>query len=239
MKPKKLFLLTCRIGASGLNGSSRCGEVERVDDFVIHIPGKHPKIQHRVPIITHSVHSVQRTWYMTFKVSTRIRTKPPQFEKKSVTPRKYRVIYRGPAFSGSYDLAPRPQPSPSPPHLLSVSSTGDTQENWENETTCWRERGEGEARSWIIRLQESLVLFKDVLLMNYACNRNSFEVEPRFASASKQWQRISVTWNRSKTQQFSSSVADPDLSFCRIRTRKDWITRQNSIFWQKCSVADR
>jgi hypothetical protein len=31
-------------------------------------------------------------------------------------------------------------PPPPPP---SVSLTGDTQEDWETETTCWRERGEG------------------------------------------------------------------------------------------------
>ncbi len=33
---------------------------------------------------------------------------------------------------------------PSPPHP-SVSSTGDTQEDWERETTCWRETG---GRGW-------------------------------------------------------------------------------------------
>ncbi len=45
----EVILLACGIGASGLYGGSRCGEVERVDDFVIHIPGKHTKIQYRVP----------------------------------------------------------------------------------------------------------------------------------------------------------------------------------------------
>ncbi len=40
------------------------------------------------------------------------------------------------AFLPSYNLAP-------PPPLLSVSYTGDTQEDLERETTCWPERGEG------------------------------------------------------------------------------------------------
>ncbi len=56
------------------------------------------------------------------------------------------------AFSLSYDSAPRPPPPP-------VSSTSDTQEGWERETTCSRERG-GWARSRIIRPQEGLVIYK-------------------------------------------------------------------------------
>ncbi len=47
------------------------------------------------------------------------------------------------AFSRSYGLAPRP---PTPPPLPSVSSNGDTQEDWERETTCWGERVEGGGR---------------------------------------------------------------------------------------------
>ncbi len=43
------------------------------------------------------------------------------------------------AFSPSYDLAPTPPIHPPP--LPSGSSAGDTQEDWERETTCWRERG--------------------------------------------------------------------------------------------------
>jgi hypothetical protein len=43
------------------------------------------------------------------------------------------------ALSVSYDLAPRPPPPP----LSSVSSTGDTLEDYERETTCCWERGEG------------------------------------------------------------------------------------------------
>ncbi len=47
-------------------------------------------------------------------------------------------------FPRSYDLAPRP---PSPPPLPSVSSTDDTQEDWERETTCKDgRRGEGDGR---------------------------------------------------------------------------------------------
>ncbi len=44
----------------------------------------------------------------------------------------------GKAFFQSYDLAPRPPPSPPP-----VSSTGNTQEDWERETSYWRESGKG------------------------------------------------------------------------------------------------
>ncbi len=48
----------------------------------------------------------------------------------------------GKAFSWSYDLAPRLPPSAGPfPPLRSVSTTGDTKEDCERETTCWRERG--------------------------------------------------------------------------------------------------
>jgi hypothetical protein len=51
--------------------------------------------------------------------------------------------------------------SSTPFPLPSVSSTGDTQEDWERETTCWRDEGElGWARSRIIRLRESLLLYK-------------------------------------------------------------------------------
>jgi hypothetical protein len=50
------------------------------------------------------------------------------------------------AFSQSCDLAPPPPPFPS------VSLTGNTQEDWERETTCLRERGWG--RSQIIRRGE-------------------------------------------------------------------------------------
>jgi hypothetical protein len=43
-----------------------------------------------------------------------------------------------------------------------LPSEGDTQKDWERETTCWRQRGVGLgcARSRIIRPQESLVLYK-------------------------------------------------------------------------------
>ncbi len=47
----------------------------------------------------------------------------------------------GHAFFRSYDLAPPP------PSLPSVRWTGNTQEDWERETTCWRKkRGEGGGR---------------------------------------------------------------------------------------------
>ncbi len=47
--------------------------------------------------------------------------------------------YRELGFLPSYDLAP---PPPIPP-LPSVSSIGDTEEDLERVTTCWKDRGEG------------------------------------------------------------------------------------------------
>ncbi len=62
----------------------------------------------------------------------------------------------GLTFSLSYVLAPTP-----PQPLPSVSSTDDTQEDWQRVNTCRREREwKGWARSRIMRPQESLVLYK-------------------------------------------------------------------------------
>ncbi len=71
--------------------------------------------------------------------------------------REYWMIYRGPGFLAvSWLLA-----CPLPP-LLSLSTTGNAQNDWDRETTFWRERGGGEwlARSRTIRPQESLILYK-------------------------------------------------------------------------------
>ncbi len=56
--------------------------------------------------------------------------------------KEYWMIYRGPGFLAVKWFASSPAPPP-PNSLPSVSSTGDTQEDWERETTCWRERGGG------------------------------------------------------------------------------------------------
>ncbi len=40
-------------------------------------------------------------------------------------------------------FSPGLAPPLSPPPFLSVSSIGDTQEDWERDATCWREGGEG------------------------------------------------------------------------------------------------
>ncbi len=50
---------------------------------------------------------------------------------------------KGQSFSRSHDLAPCPPP---PPPLPSVSSTGDTKEDWGRETSCLWEREEGGRR---------------------------------------------------------------------------------------------
>ncbi len=66
---------------------------------------------------------------------------------------KYWMVYRRPGF---FDVA---WFGSSPRLLLSVNSTGDTQEAWERETTCWRMRGERVGKEpKIIGRQESLVL---------------------------------------------------------------------------------
>jgi hypothetical protein len=71
----------------------------------------------------------------------------------SVNPTEYWIIYRGLGFLAA--VVPRPPP------LSSMSLTGDTQEDWVRETSCWREReGRGWARSQIIWPQESLVTLK-------------------------------------------------------------------------------
>ncbi len=73
-------------------------------------------------------------------------------------PESMEWFLEGQAFSRSYDLAPSPPPAF--PLSPSASSTGDTQEDWERETTWWRERGRrGWARSRIIRSRENLVVF--------------------------------------------------------------------------------
>ncbi len=67
-------------------------------------------------------------------------------------------IIEGYAFPRSYDLPPRPPPPPFSRHK--ARHTGDTQEDCERETTCWRERREGigEEPKRIIRPPESLVI---------------------------------------------------------------------------------
>ncbi len=94
---------------------------------------------------------------------------------------EYWMIYRGPGFLAVVwfdDLAP-PLP-PAPPVLCPwESSSGDTQEDWERETTCWREGrgvvlyksfntlwGEGRVHIWhygvcFCRLSEALFLVPD------------------------------------------------------------------------------
>ncbi len=52
-----------------------------------------------------------------------------------INPKSIEWFREDQAFSPSYDLAPPPPPLPS------VSSTGDILEEYERETTCWRERG--------------------------------------------------------------------------------------------------
>jgi hypothetical protein len=75
----------------------------------------------------------------------------PNFVKK-IIPRTIKQ-----ASMQSYDSAPRPPSSPPPSFWTGVSVT---QEVWERETICWREKGEGVGRSRIIRPQVSLVFYK-------------------------------------------------------------------------------
>ncbi len=55
----------------------------------------------------------------------------------SISAESIRLFTDDQAFSPSYGLAPHPPYPPSPANKLD----GDTQEDWERETVCWRERG--------------------------------------------------------------------------------------------------
>ncbi len=69
--------------------------------------------------------------------------------------REYRMIYKGPGFPAVIWFSSSPIPSPLSP-VSNLCRRSDTQEDWERETTCWREggRGVGEEPN-----QESLVLY--------------------------------------------------------------------------------
>ncbi len=73
-------------------------------------------------------------------LTTERKKKMDPYESGFSTLMKFEWFIEDQALSRSYDLAPRRPPTPPP--LPSVSWTGDTQEDWERETTCLRERGE-------------------------------------------------------------------------------------------------
>ncbi len=76
--------------------------------------------------------------------------------------REYWMVYRRPGFlSAAVWFAPPPS---LPPlfRLPSESSTGDTPEDWERETTCWRKRGVGGGIGQMKRPQESLLRYISV-----------------------------------------------------------------------------
>jgi hypothetical protein len=60
--------------------------------------------------------------------------------RRGCAPERIEWIIKDQAFSASYDFAPPPLPHPP---LPSVSSTGNTLEDWETETAWWQERGWG------------------------------------------------------------------------------------------------
>ncbi len=62
--------------------------------------------------------------------------------------REYWMVFRGPGFLAVKWLSSSPTPFPP---LPSVRSTGDTQEDWEIETSFWRDRREsGEELNWTL-----------------------------------------------------------------------------------------
>ncbi len=73
-------------------------------------------------------------WYLWFPF---LFTIPRRRAQHMATAESIEWFIDGQAFSPSYDLAPLLNPSPLPSENL----TSDTQEDWERETTCRRERG--------------------------------------------------------------------------------------------------
>jgi hypothetical protein len=106
----------------------------------------------------------------------------------------------------------RPHPLHPPPP--SVSSTCDTQEDWERETTCWWERGEG--RSQIIWRRISLVLY------------NSFNTLCCRCSASKM--RKGLRWSSVADPLHFGVDPDPDMD-PRIHA---WILLFSSLTFPRC-----
>ncbi len=95
-------------------------------------------------------------------------------KNRLVWPESIAWIIEVQAFSRSYDfnfisLLAHPLPT--------VSSTGNTQEEWERQIASWRDGtwGRGWGRSRILRQQESLVLH---LSLNTLCGRQTTEYKP-------------------------------------------------------------
>jgi hypothetical protein len=84
------------------------------------------------------------------------------------------MYYRRPGFLAVVRLT-----SQHPPSLPSASSTGDTQGDFERETTCGRESGrEGWGKGQIIRRRESLVLYNRLNALWYHPPYSEFLTPP-------------------------------------------------------------
>ncbi len=110
--------------------------------------------------------------------------------------REYGMIHRGPGF-----LVSRHRMIwllPLPPHLPSVSSTGDAQEHWARETNCWREKGGGTSKrgekAW------SSINHSILSVHNAPVRRDSllryFYIFKRFTK----WNPILATWDRTGSE---------------------------------------
>jgi hypothetical protein len=101
------------------------------------------------------------------------------------------MMYRGPDFLVVIWFVSSPPPPPLP--LRSVSSTGDTQWDWEGETTCWEERGKGVGEEPIIRPQKAWSYINHSILSEI--ERDDWNVE------NVQWMSLTeVLGNGSKVQ---------------------------------------
>ncbi len=115
------------------------------------------------------------------------------------------IIHLGPGFH-TFEWFGSGPPPPAP--LSSVCSTGDTQEDWERETICWGEMGEGGGRgaksydrkkAWssinhsiLSVLDNKIVIFVLIFVAVKAVNRTSEPLKSRTkAQRQKQWKNFS------------------------------------------------
>ncbi len=175
--------------------------VQRTAEFIL-------RVELRIHVEQRRAESVLlRVWYKII-ATTCIRNSIGA-RVATCTAREYWMIYRGPGFLAIVWFGSPPTPSPS------VSSTGDAPEDWERETTCWREKVGG---SQIIRWLESLVLWKSFNILSVFLWMNIFERSmpnwPPLQKINKDDGKLYLRWIP-----FSSHL---DKSFVHITVNCEW-----------------